>query len=70
MWGKVFDSRKECLKSALQEILDGHREAAEKLKDDTCGNFNAHYSKGVTRQVENLLDELTGRKAMQLELFQ
>jgi len=68
--GKVFDSRKECLKTALQEILDGHREAAERLKNDTCGNFNAQYSKEVTRQVKNLLDELTGRKAIQLELFQ
>jgi hypothetical protein len=69
VWGKVFDSRKECLKAALREILDGHREAAERLKDDTCGNFNAQYSKEVTRQVKNLLDELTGRKAVQLELF-
>ena len=70
VWGKVFDSRKECLKAALQEILDGHRDAAERLKDDTCGNFNPQYSKEVTRQVKNLLDELTGRKAIQLELFQ
>jgi len=70
VWGKVFDSRKECLKTALQEIFDGHREAAERLKNDTCGNFNAQYSKGVTRQVKILLDELTGRKAIQLELFQ
>jgi len=69
VWGKVFDSRKECLKTALQEILDGHREAAERLKNDTCDNFNAQYSKEVTRQVKNLLDELTGRKAVQLELF-
>ena len=69
VWGRVFDSRKECLKAALQEILDGHRDAAEKLKDDTCGNFNAQYSKEVVRQVKSLLDELTGRKAVQLELF-
>jgi hypothetical protein len=69
VWGEVFDSRKECLKAALQEILDGHREAAERLKDDTCGNFNAQYSKEVVRQVKSLLDELTGKKAVQLELF-
>lgn len=70
VWGKIFDNRKECLKAALQEILDGHREAAERLKNDTCGNFNAQYSKEVVRQVKSLLDELTGRKAVQLELFQ
>ena len=69
VWGKIFDNRKECLKAALTEILDGHREASEKLKNDTCGNFNAQYSKEVVRQVKSLLDELTGRKAVQLELF-
>ena len=68
--GKIFDNRKECKKAALQEILAEHREAAEKLKNDTCGNFNAQYSKEVVRQVKSLLDELTGRKAVQLELFQ
>ena len=69
VWGKIFDNRKECLKAALQEILDGHCEAAEKLKDDTCGNFNAQYSKEIVRQVKNLMDELTGRKVVQLALF-
>ena len=70
VWGKIFDNRKECLKAALQEILDGHREAAEKLKNYTCGNFNAQNSKEVVRQVKLVFDELTGRKAVQLELFQ
>lgn len=70
VWGKVFSNRKDCLIAALQEILDGHRDAAERLKDDTCGNFNAQYSKEVTRQIKCLLDELTGRKAVQLALFQ
>jgi len=69
VWGKIFDNRKECLKAALQEILEGHREAVEKLKDDTCGNFNAQYSKEIVRQVKSLLDELTGRKVVQLALF-
>jgi hypothetical protein len=69
VWGKIFDNRKDCLKAALIEILEGHSDAAEKLKNDTCGNFNAQYSKEVVRQVKNLLDELTGRKAVQLELF-
>lgn len=70
VWGKIFDNRKECLKAALQEILDGHREAAERLKNDTCGNFNAQYSKEVVRQVKDAYDRLTGRKAVQLDLFQ
>jgi len=49
--------------------MEGHREAVEKLKDDTCGNFNAQYSKEIVRQVKSLLDELTGRKVVQLALF-
>ena len=69
VWGKIFENRKECIKAALLEILEGHRNAGEKLKNDTCGNFNAQYSKEVVRQVKNFLDELTGRKAVQLELF-
>ncbi len=69
VWGKIFDNRKDCLKAALSEILYGHREAAAQLKNDTCGNFNAQHSKEVVRQVKDLLDELTGRKAVQLELF-
>jgi hypothetical protein len=58
VWGKIFNCRKECLKAALLEILDCLLDAAERLKTDTCGNFNAQYSKKVTEQVKNLLDEL------------
>lgn len=69
VWGKVFDTRKECLKSALQEIMDGHRKYEKDLKGDTCGNFNAKLSREIVRQVKDLFDELTGRKAIQLSFF-
>jgi len=69
VWGKVFDNRKECEKAALQEILAGHLEAAERLKSDTYGNFNAQYSKEIVRQVKDAYDRLTGRKTVQLDLF-
>ena len=39
------------------------------LKDDTCGNFNARLSREIVRQVKDLFDELTGRKAVQLSFF-
>ena len=69
IWGKVFDTRKECLKAALQEIMNGHRRYEKDLKDDTCGNFNARLSREIVRQVKDLFDELTGRKAVQLSFF-
>lgn len=69
VWGKVFDTRKECLKTALQEIMDGHSRYEKELKNDTCGNFNAKLSREIVRQVKDLFDELTGRKAVQLSLF-
>ncbi len=69
VWGKVFDTRKECLKAALQEIMDGHRRYETDLKGDTCGNFNTKLSREIVRQVKDLFDELTGRKAIQLSFF-
>ncbi|GHV18196.1 hypothetical protein FACS1894181_03590 [Bacteroidia bacterium] len=69
VWGKVFDTRKECLKAALQEIMDGHRRYEKDLKGDTCGNFNARLSREIVRQVKDMFDELTGRKAVQLSFF-
>jgi hypothetical protein len=41
----------------------------ELLKNDTYSNFNAQYSKELRRQAKSLLNEQTGRKAIQLELF-
>ena len=70
VWGEVFDTRKECLSAALQEILDRHRRTAELLKNDTCGNYNAKFSREIMCQVKDLLDETAGRKAIQLNLFQ
>jgi hypothetical protein len=69
VWGKVFDTRKECLKAALQEIMDGHHRYETDLKGDTCGNFNVRLSREIVRQVKDLFDELTGRKAVQLSFF-
>lgn len=58
VWGKVFDSRKECLTHALKEMMEGHREG----KGDK-------YSIRVLKQVKELLDEVMGRKVVQLSLF-
>lgn len=69
IWGKVMDSRKDCLKEGLKEMLLHHQLAAERLKDDTCGNFNAKFSCEIVRQVKDMFDELTGRKAVQLSFF-
>lgn len=68
VWGKVFDTRKECLAAALQEIMDRHRENAVRLKNDSA-NFNAKLSAIVVKQVKEMYDTLTGRRATQLSLI-
>lgn len=59
-WGKMFDSRKECLIAALEEMK-------KRLKRDT--SCTDRYTIKVLQQVKSLFDELTGRKAVQLSLF-
>ncbi len=60
VWGEVFDTRKECLIYALNEIkdrLNSHSSDTDK------------YTKSVLKQIKLHLDEQTGRKAIQLSLF-
>lgn len=59
-WGKILDSRKECLITALEEMTDRLKENYSK---------SDKYTTSVLRQAKDLLDELTGRKAVQLSLF-
>lgn len=59
-WGKIFDSRKECLITALEEMMRG-------LKRDSSSSDK--YAITVLKQAKELFDELTGRKAIQLSLF-
>ena len=60
VWGKVFNTRKECLIYALNDIkerLNSHSSDTDK------------YTKSVLKQIKLHLDEQTGRKAIQLSLF-
>ena len=50
-------------------MLLHHQLAAERLKDDTCGNFNAKFSREIVRQARDMFDELVGKKAVQLSIF-
>lgn len=59
VWGKTFDNRKDCMKSALSEMLTG-------LEKDSCKTDR--YAINVLKQVKALFDEITGRKPIQLEL--
>lgn len=59
-WGKIFDSRKECIITALEEMIKG-------LKRDS--STSDKYATKVLKQAKDLFDELTGRKAIQLSLF-
>jgi hypothetical protein len=59
VWGKLFDNRKDCLKSALNEMLTGLEKDSSKTD---------RYALNVLKQAKALLDEITGRKPVQLEL--
>jgi hypothetical protein len=59
VWGKLFDNRKDCLKAALDEMMAG-------LGKDCCKTDK--YAIVVMKQLKNLFDEITGRKAVQLSL--
>lgn len=58
VWGKIFDDRKSCLISALQELM----EKLKKVDQDK-------YTTRVLKQAKELFDKVTGRKVVQLELF-
>ena len=60
VWGKLFDNRKECLKSALNEMMTGLAKSSEETDK---------YAKIVLKQAKSLFDEITGRKVIQLSLF-
>jgi hypothetical protein len=59
VWGKIFDNRKDCLKSALNEMLTGLEKDSSKTD---------RYALNVLKQAKALFDEITGRKPVQLEL--
>ena len=60
VWGKVFDNRKDCLTSALNEMMTGLNRDSSKTDK---------YTLSVLKQAKNLFDEITGRKAIQLSFF-
>jgi len=60
VWGKIFDNRKDCLTSALNEMMTGLRRDSSKTDK---------YTLSVLKQAKNLFDEITGRKAIQLSFF-
>jgi hypothetical protein len=65
IWGKVFDSRKECLAAALRELLDRHAEQRKRHPNDDC-NFNSTLSNTIVKQVTAMLTELTVAKQLTL----
>jgi hypothetical protein len=66
VWGKIFDSRKECLAVALQDIMDCHR---KNKVSETTSNCRTQYSTIIYNQVKDLYDTVMGRKIIQLSLF-
>lgn len=60
VWGKIFDNQKDCLTSALNEMMTGLNRDSSKTDK---------YTLSVLKQAKNLFDEITGRKAIQLSFF-
>lgn len=59
-WGKIYNSRKECLIAALDEMMTG-------LKRDSSDTDQG--TKKVLKQLKELFDITTGRTAIQLSFF-
>lgn len=60
VWGKVFDSRKECLIYALNDM---------QVRFNFKSSDIDKYTRSVLKQIKSYLEELTGRKPIQLSLF-
>ena len=63
VWGKVLNSRKECITEALKELIARHAKSAERLKNDST-NFNPTLSNTIVTQVRKMLTELTVAKQL------
>lgn len=68
IWGKVFESRKECLTAALRELSDRHAEQRKRHTKDDC-NFNSTLSNTIVKQVTVMLNELTVAKQLTFSFF-
>lgn len=70
IWGEILDCRKTAIVKGLTELIATHNRQREQLyKKDSCGNYKEEYSRAIVRLVQERLDELTGKNAVQLELF-
>ncbi|GAE86137.1 hypothetical protein JCM10512_4627 [Bacteroides reticulotermitis JCM 10512] len=65
IWGKVCNSRKECLTAALRELLNRHAEQRDRLKNDPS-NFNPTLSNTIVKQVQAMLQETTVARQLTL----
>jgi hypothetical protein len=57
VFNKPYTSRGECLKAGLERFTEWHQKA------------NDHKAASIFREAKDILDVLTGRKAVQLSLF-
>jgi hypothetical protein len=70
IWGEIVDCRKTAIVKGLTELIGTHNRQREQLyKKDSCGNYKEEYSRAIVRLVQEKLDEVTGKNAVQLELF-
>ena len=60
IWGKIIDSKEECIVEALKEVKKLHlRQKQDKEKyGDSCGNYNKKKSEEAVEIVDKMLSEL------------
>lgn len=70
IWGHIFESREIAITEGLKELIVRHNKQRERLHlRDSCGNYNEAISFNIINQVQKYLDEFTGKRAVQLDLF-
>jgi hypothetical protein len=70
IWSIIVDSKEEAIIQGLEELIKYHNVQRERLyKKDSCGNYNENYSRTIVKLIQDKLDEMTGKNAVQLCLF-
>jgi len=70
VFGVILNNKEEAVIEGLNTLLNRHNKQRELMyKKDSCGNYNEEFSRSIVKQIQEYLDQLTGKIAIQLELF-
>lgn len=70
IWNEIVESKELAIKKGLNALIEAHNRQRERLyKKDSCGNYKEDYSRAIVKLAQERFDELTGKNAVQLQLF-